>query len=166
MRIADSVAVITGGAGGIGRALARWLASAGARVVLGDLHEAALQEAVLEIRAAGGAAAARVADVTRDADMAALMDFAISTYGALNVVVANAGVARDGLVIARNPQTNTVEGVLSTEDFRAVMEVNVVGAFITFREAARRMVDHGWPGVLVGISSINKSGQPGSDHPS
>lgn len=155
MDIAGSVAVITGGARGIGLAIARSLAAGGARVVLGDILEETLEQAVHEIRAAGGEAAAVVADVTRDEDVEKLMDTAIEEFGALNVVCANAGIARDGLMLSPDGR------VMSSEDFRAVIEVNLVGTFITLREAARRMADNGWKGVLLMTSSINKSGQPG-----
>ncbi len=161
MRIAGCVAVITGAARGIGLALAQSLAGAGAKVVLSDVLAPELQAAVTSLRAQGGAVAARLADVTRDEDVSALMDFAIETFGALNVVVANAGVARDALLLRRDATTGRIEPALSTEDFRAVTETNLVGPFITFREGARRMAEHGWPGVLVVLSSINKAGQPG-----
>jgi 3-oxoacyl-[acyl-carrier protein] reductase len=160
VNIAGSVAVITGGARGIGRAIARSLAACGAKVVLGDILEEGLEQAVHEIRAAGGEAAAVIADVTRDEDVEKLMDIAIEKFGALNVVCANAGIARDGLMLSPGA-SGKIERVLTSEDFRAVVEVNLVGSFITLREAARRMADNGWKGVLLLTSSINKSGQPG-----
>jgi 3-oxoacyl-[acyl-carrier protein] reductase len=155
VNIAGSVAVITGGARGIGLAIARSLAASGAKVVLGDILEEGLEQAVQEIRAAGGEAAAVIADVTRDEDVEKLMDTAIAKFGALNIVCANAGIARDGLMLSPDGR------VMTSADFRAVIEVNLVGPFITWREAARRMVDNGWKGVLLVTSSINKTGQPG-----
>lgn len=159
--LAGRVAVITGGARGIGLAVARALAAEGVRVVLGDLHEEPLQQAVRAIRDAGGQAVAVRADVTRDEDVERLLDTAIETFGALHVVCANAGILRDGLVLQPDPATGKVQRVLSSEDFRAVLEVNLVGAFITLREGARRMADHGWKGVLLVISSVHRTGQPG-----
>jgi len=161
MKVAGCVAVITGGARGIGLAVGRSLAAAGAKVVLGDILEEAVQAGAAGIRAAGGEATAVVADVTRDVDVARLMDTAIEKYGALNVVCANAGIARDGLVLTADPRTGRVQQVLSTEHFREVVEVNMVGAFITWREGARRMADHRWPGVLLVISSVNRGGHLG-----
>jgi 3-oxoacyl-[acyl-carrier protein] reductase len=161
MNIAGSVAVVTGGARGIGLAVARSLAADGARVVLGDLLEEGLDQAVHTIRAAGGEAVAVVADVTLDEDVNKLMDTAIETFGSINVAFANAGIIRDGLMLTPDPQTGKVQRMMTSDDFRAVVEVNLVGAFITLREAARRMADNGWKGVLLVTSSINKSGQPG-----
>jgi 3-oxoacyl-[acyl-carrier protein] reductase len=99
--------------------------------------------------------------VTSDRDVAALMDAAIETFGAINVVYANAGIIRDGLMLEPDPHTGKIARVLSTEGFRAVLDVNVVGAFITLREGARRMVDNRWPGVLLVTSSIHMTGHPG-----
>lgn len=160
MKIAGSVAVITGGARGIGLAIARSLAADGAKVVLGDILEEELGRSVQDIRAAGGEAVAVKADVTRDEDVERLMDTAIESFGAVNIVCANAGICRDGPMLNPDPATGKIQRVLTSDDFRAVIEVNLVGAFITWREAARRMADNGWPGVLLVISSINGTGQP------
>lgn len=159
--LAGQVAVITGGARGIGFAVARSLAADGARVVLGDVLAEPLQQAVRAIRAAGGEAVAVQADVTRDEEVERLMDAAIEAFGAIHVVCANAGIVRDGLMLTPDPATGKVGRVLTSEDFRAVIEVNLVGAFITLREGARRMADNGWKGVLLVISSISRTGQPG-----
>jgi 3-oxoacyl-[acyl-carrier protein] reductase len=161
MNVEGSVAVVTGGARGIGRALAKSLADAGAKVVLGDILEEGLNESVALLRSSGGQAIGVVADVTKDHDVAQLMDAAIARFGALNIVCANAGIIRDGLVLNPEPVTGKIHHVMSTEDFRAVIDVNLTGAFITLREGARRMADHGWKGLLLVTSSIHKTGQPG-----
>jgi len=161
VNIAGSVAVITGGARGIGLAVARSLAAGGAKVVLGDVLEEGLLQSVRHIRAEGGEAIGVKADVTRDEDVEQLMDAAIARFGAINVVCANAGIIRDGLMLNPDPETGKIKRVMTSEEFRAVVEVNLVGAFITLREAARRMADNGWKGVLLVTSSIHKTGQPG-----
>jgi len=161
VRIADSVVVVTGGARGIGFAVGRSLSASGAKVVLADVLEPQLNESVDHIRSAGGRVTGVVADVTSDQDVAALMDAAIATFGAINVVCANAGVIRDGLMLEPDPHSGKIGRVLSTEAFRAVLDVNLVGAFVTLREGARRMVDNGWPGLLLVTSSIHMTGHPG-----
>jgi 3-oxoacyl-[acyl-carrier protein] reductase len=161
VNIAGSVAVITGGARGIGLAVAKSLAADGAKVVLGDILEEDLHRSVRDIQAAGGEATALRADVTLDQDVEKLMDTAIEKYGAINIVCANAGIIRDGLMLNPDPVTGKIRRVMTSDEFRAVVEVNLVGAFITLREAARRMADNGWKGVLLVTSSINKTGQPG-----
>ena len=161
MKIPGSVAVVTGAARNIGLAIARSLAAAGARVVLGDVLEKELAESVAGIQAAGGEAVGVPADVRWDGDVARLMDTAIERFGALNIVCANAGIIRDGLVLSRDPASGRIDRVLSTEDFRSVLDVNMTGTFITLREGARRMAERGWPGVLIAISSIHNTGQPG-----
>ena len=161
MEIKNLVVAITGGASGLGEAIAKDLAQQGAKIVIGDILENQIERVVQEIKLAGGQAVGLPANVTREADMARLMDTAIETYGGLNVVIANAGIIRDGLMINPDRESGEVKSVMSLEDFKAVIEVNLVGTFLTLREGARRMVDHRYPGVLIAISSINKTGQAG-----
>src|SRR5574337_1294418 len=99
MELGGLVAVITGGASGIGEAIAKEMAGAGAKAVIGDHGERESDRVVGEIREAGGEASGVLANVTDEQQMAQLMDTAIANYGALNVVVACAGIIRDGLRI-------------------------------------------------------------------
>jgi 3-oxoacyl-[acyl-carrier protein] reductase len=161
MELKGAVAVITGGASGIGEAVAKGLASRGARVVLGDMDQKNLERVAGEIKAAGGEASWAKCNVTSDEDVAGLMDHAIDTFGQLNVVVASAGIIKDGLMINLDKETGKVKKAMTTEQFKAVIDVNLVGAFITVREAAIRMANGGWPGLIVPISSVNKAGQTG-----
>ena len=161
MEIKGKVAVITGGGSGLGEAISKNLAVEGARIVIGDVVEEQINRVVDEIKAAGGEAVGKVANVTQEADMAALMDLAVDTYNGLNIVVANAGIIRDGLMINTDRETGKVKRVMSTDDFKLVIDVNLTGAFLTLREATCRMVDNDYPGVLITISSVNKTGQVG-----
>ncbi|MEN6296744.1 MAG: SDR family NAD(P)-dependent oxidoreductase [Rectinema sp.] len=161
MKLKEVVAVVTGGASGIGETVAKYFASNGAKVVIGDVVQESIDRVVAEIKAAGGEVVGLKTDVTKDADVAALMDAAVSSFGAINVVVPCAGIIRDGVVINTDRETGKVKRVMETDQFRSVIEVNLIGSFITLREAARRMVDNKWQGVLFTISSVNKVGQVG-----
>jgi 3-oxoacyl-[acyl-carrier protein] reductase len=161
MDIREAVVVVTGGASGIGEAVAKYLASAGAAVMIGDIATDGVARVVGEIQATGGRAAGMKVDVTQDAEVAALMEDTIRQFGAINIVIPCAGIIRDGLFLDLDRKTGKVKKVMNTDQFRSVIEVNLIGSFITLREAARRMVDNGWPGVLFIISSVNKVGQTG-----
>jgi NAD(P)-dependent dehydrogenase (short-subunit alcohol dehydrogenase family) len=91
------VAVVTGGASGIGNALARRFASEGARVVIGDVEAAALERAVSELRASGASVEGVVTDVSDPAQMQALGDAAVAAFGGVHVFCNNAGVGGGGL---------------------------------------------------------------------
>lgn len=161
MKLQDSVAVVTGGASGIGEAVAKSMAAKGMKVVLGDMDAKGLERVAGEIAAAGGQVAFLRTSVTSDEDVANLMDLAIERFGQLNVCVASAGIIKDGLMLNTDKETGKVKKAMTTEQFKAVIDVNLVGAFITLREAALRMVNNGYKGVLIPISSVNKSGQTG-----
>lgn len=94
--LTGKVAVVTGGGDGIGRGCCRMLAAAGASVVVGDLDPDKARITVDEIEKAGGNAAAKICDVSKEADLAALVDFAVKTYGTVNILVNNAGVGGGG----------------------------------------------------------------------
>src|SRR5690348_11783716 len=90
MRLDGLVAVVTGAAQGIGAAIARALAAAGAKIVIGDLQEAAA--VVTEIEEGGGEATALVIDVSARSDVDELMEHAVARFGALDILVNNAGI--------------------------------------------------------------------------
>ncbi len=92
MRLKDKVAVVTGGARGIGAAICERFAAEGARVVVADMDPLAGDETVGRIKAADGKARFVACDVTRREQVSALMDRALEAYGSLDIVVANAGI--------------------------------------------------------------------------
>lgn len=157
MDIKDKVAVVTGGAAGIGFAICRRLAAAGAKVVVADIQ--GVEEAVQAL--GGGSAAGRVCDVSKEADVTALMQWTVDTFGALDIAVANAGILRDGLLVKVDKETKKVAGVMSLEQWQRVIDVNLTGVFLTGREAARQMINLGRPGVIILMSSISKEGNFG-----
>ncbi len=161
MILKGAVAVVTGGASGIGEAVAKSMASRGVNVVIGDMDAKNLERVAKEIETAGGKVAWAKCNVTSDEDVANLMDLAIAKFGQLNICVASAGIIKDGLMINTDKETGKVKRAMTTDQFKAVIDVNLVGSFITIREAAIRMVNNGYQGILVPISSINKEGQTG-----
>ena len=161
MQVKNSVVVITGAASGIGAAAARSLAHAGAHVVLADMQEDVLRQLTEEIQTAGGSAAFYPVNVTDESAVGLLMDFAVSHFGQINVVLASAGIIRDSFFVTTDKETGKVKRTMSTEQWKQVIDVNLTGVFITLREAAIRMIDGGWPGVLIPLSSINKCGELG-----
>ena len=136
------VAVVTGGAKGIGRAVTRTLAAGGAKVVLSGRDESALNEACAEIRAQGGEAVSATGDVAVEADANALCEKALQAFGKAEILVNNAGVTRDGLLLR-----------MSDEDWDQVLDTNLKGAFHCIRAFARPMVKQRW-GRIVNVSSV------------
>lgn len=144
MRFAGKVAIITGGAGEIGKATATQLAGEGARVLLADVAaaEADGQRFVSELAAKDHEAAFAVCDVSREADVEQAVAAAVKRWGRLDVMVANAGVRGRGR--ADN---------VSLAEWERVMSVNLTGVFLCTRHAVPAMRKSGG-GAIVNISSV------------
>jgi 3-oxoacyl-[acyl-carrier protein] reductase len=136
------VAVVTGGAKGIGRAIATHLAQGGAKLVLAGRSEGPLEELRAEIQGQGGEAVAVRADVAVEADADALCARALEAFGKAEILVNNAGVTRDGLLLR-----------MSDADWDQVIDTNLKGAFHCTRAFARPMVRQKW-GRIVNIASV------------
>ncbi|MDP3665766.1 MAG: SDR family oxidoreductase [Sediminibacterium sp.] len=161
MQINNSVVVITGAASGIGEAAAMALAAMGAKLVLADRDTVKLQSVTDAINISDNKAVCKVCDVSNEMSVRELMQFAVDQWGSLNIVLACAGIIRDGFMITPDRETGKVKKYLSTEQWQQVIDINLTGVFLTLREAAMQMTDNRWPGVLIPISSINKSGELG-----
>jgi 3-oxoacyl-[acyl-carrier protein] reductase len=156
--IKGAVAVITGGASGIGLALAQhWLAQGG-KVVIGDVVEKALEAAAEELK---GDVVTLRCDVTQEADCARLADTAIDNFGQINLVAPFAGIIKDGLMVAPDRESGKVTKKMLLEDFRAVIDINLTGVFLTVRECAERMINHQCKGLICLISSTGSLGTAG-----
>src|SRR3989449_594641 len=143
------VAVITGGARGIGAATAVRLAAEGRAVAVIDLDEAACKDTVEKITAAGGKALAVGADVSDEAQVEAAIARVAAELGAPTILVNNAGVLRDNLLFK-----------MSVSDWDTVMNVHLRGAFLMSKAVQKHMVDAGF-GRIVNLSSSSALGNRG-----
>ncbi|SFC02442.1 3-oxoacyl-[acyl-carrier protein] reductase [Marinospirillum celere] len=159
MQVKDSVVVVTGGGQGLGRAMAVDLAAQGAKLALLDLNEEKLQETVELVREAGSEAHYYLVNVADEEAVVSTFEQIVKDFGALDVLVNNAGITRDGLLVkAKNGE---VTGKMPLSSWQQVMDVNLTGVFLCGREAAAQMIKLGNKGVLINISSISRAGNMG-----
>lgn len=157
-RLEGKVAVVTGGASGIGRASAERFAAEGARIVIGDLDETRGQQAAAELAGQGAQASFLRTDTSVEAECDALMDEAVRRHGRLDVLLAAAGISHALYVSGAEPgevrADRSAVGVLSkpTEYWEKVLNVNLTGVMMCDRAAARRMIDGGG-GSIINIAS-------------
>jgi rhamnulose-1-phosphate aldolase/alcohol dehydrogenase len=151
--LARRIALVTGGASGIGRAIARRLAAEGAHVVIGDLDAAGAARTADEIVSAvgPGRALGLCMDVTSEASVRAAFEATILTYGGLDVLVSNAGVAHSAPVAA-----------MALDDWERSFAVNARGHFLVAREAMGTLTAQGLGGSLVFVATKNVMA-PGRD---
>ena len=142
-RIAGKAAVITGAAMGIGRATAERFAAEGARLVLTDINETALNNLANALRGSGAEVVTVVGDVARDADVQRMIQAAVDAHGRLDIAIANAGII---------PLTDVLES--TGDDFDRVMAVDGRGMFLTCKYAITAMLETGG-GSIVCTSSIS-----------
>ncbi len=161
MQLKNSVALITGAASGIGEATAKTLAAKGVRVALVDRDEEQINRVKQDIVAAQGRCVAIAGDVTSEEDTARFVNKTIESFGQLNIAVTCAGIIRDGTLLNLDRETGKVSRKLGFDKWNAVIDVNLTGTFLTLRDCAEAMVNGGWEGLLVPISSVNKIGQVG-----
>ena len=139
-----TVTVVTGGNGGIGLGLASGLARRGGSIAIWARNEGKSAAAVELLQALGGRAIALPCDVADEADVDRAMAMTLDHFGHVDCLFANAGIPGESVRFVE----------LELETWRQVFGVNVEGAFLCLRAAARHMVQRGGPGSLVGISSI------------
>ena len=144
LRLSGKVALVTGAAQGIGLACARVLASEGASVVLADVNAKAGQEAARSLSPTPAPCAFVECDVSRKASVDAAVELAVERFGALHILVANAGIVHAAEFLD-----------LREEDFDRVLAVNLKGIFLAGQAAARQMVKQGGGGAIVNMSSVN-----------
>jgi NAD(P)-dependent dehydrogenase (short-subunit alcohol dehydrogenase family) len=142
-RLAGKVAIITGGASGIGAASARLFASEGARVAICDVDRTAVAAVADEIAASGGAAFGMAADVADTAQVAAFVRAVVEHFGALHVLFANAGVSGRGTVVE-----------IAEDDFARTLAVNLGGAFLCSKHALPHIAAAGGGSIVFTASEL------------
>ncbi|MBF2084260.1 3-oxoacyl-[acyl-carrier-protein] reductase [Thermoleptolyngbya sp. C42_A2020_037] len=150
-RLAGQVAIVTGASRGIGRAIALALAAEGAKVAVNYASSSGAADAVVaEIAGTGGEAIALQADVSKADQVDALFNAVMEKWGRVDVLVNNAGITRDTLLLRMKP-----------EDWQAVIDLNLTGVFLCTRAASKIMLKQK-SGRIVNISSVvGLMGNPG-----
>ena len=138
----DKVDIVTGGAGGIGRAIAERFASQGSKIVVNDVNADAAQAVANAINSAGGTAMASVADVSDSAAVAAMVNAVMAEHGRIDVLVNNAGLV--------SPMLHFFEA--DEAWWRRIIDVNLTGHFIVSHPVARIMAKQGG-GNIINMSS-------------
>ncbi|MCE9678973.1 SDR family oxidoreductase [Shewanella sp. AS1] len=158
MDLKDKVVVITGGAGGLGFAMAQELAAAGAKLALIDVDQEKLERACADI---GDSTEVQgyALDITDEEDVVAGFRYILEDFGQVNVLVNNAGILRDGMLV--KAKEGVVSDRMSLAQFQSVINVNLTGSFLCGREAAVAMIESKQPGVIINISSLAKAGNMG-----
>jgi 3-oxoacyl-[acyl-carrier protein] reductase len=142
MELQGQVAIITGGGSGIGRAIALRFAQAGAHVAIADLNLAGAEETAAQVRKIGTQALAKLTDVSNYDQVQALIAEVVKTFGKIEIMVNNAGIARIAPFLE-----------MPKEDWEAVLKVHLFGAFYCSQAAAREMVKRKY-GRIISMSSI------------
>jgi NAD(P)-dependent dehydrogenase (short-subunit alcohol dehydrogenase family) len=152
-RLAGKIAVITGGGSGLGRAMAQRFVAEGASVVVADINEEGARETIAamgaDVDADGRAVALRV-DVTREEDCAAAVQEAVTRWGRLDIMVANAGIGFPGRI-----------ATLAKEDWERVLAVNLTGTFLCAKHAFGALRQAGGGVILATASVAGMQGTPG-----
>jgi 3-hydroxybutyrate dehydrogenase len=144
MQLTGKSALITGAASGIGKEIALTYARAGAAVAIADLNQAAAQQVADSIVAAGGKAIAVAMDVTDEAAVAAGTDHVAATFGALDILISNAGIQI----------VNPIDQ-FSYADWKKMIAIHLDGAFLTTRAALKHMYRDNRGGVVIYMGSVH-----------
>jgi NAD(P)-dependent dehydrogenase (short-subunit alcohol dehydrogenase family) len=144
MRLREKVSIITGSGGGMGRVAALRFAGEGSRLIVADIHYAAAEETVRQVKAAGGEATPIAVDVSVEADAQAMVELAIKKYGRVDVLYNNAGIM---------PEADHSVVDTAVEVWDKVMSVNVRGVYLACKYAIPRMVERHCGSIII-VSSF------------
>lgn len=141
-RLADKIAIVTGGARGIGKGIATRFAQEGAMVLIADKDLSRAEETAVEIGAVGGKAEAYRVDVSNREEASAMVARSVEIYGGIDILVNNAGVIEFGSILECTP-----------DDWDKMIGVDLTGAFYCTQAAARQMIQQGRGGRLLHVGS-------------
>jgi 3-oxoacyl-[acyl-carrier protein] reductase len=144
------IALVTGAAQGIGRAIALELAKAGATLALADINEAKLAQVVAEVEALGGTAAAFKLDVSNQDSIEAGAKAVLERFGKVEILVNNAGITRDALMMS-----------MKRSDWDLVIAINLTGPFLLTQALIRQMIKNRWGRIVNMASVVGRAGQAG-----
>jgi 3-oxoacyl-[acyl-carrier protein] reductase len=161
LEIRDSVAVITGGGGGIGLELAKYWVQNGGKVVIADVAPQFLEKGEAQLKGMGGEVLSVVCNVTNEADCGKMADAAIEKFGKINLVAPFAGIIKDAMMVSTDKETGKVNRKMTLDQFKAVIDINLTGVFLTVRECAERMINNKCKGLICLVSSTGSLGTAG-----
>jgi len=161
LEIKNSVAVITGGGGGIGLEIAKYWVRNGGKVVIADVAPQFLENAEAELKGMGGDVLSVVCNVTSEDDCSRLADSAIERFGCINLVAPFAGIIKDSMMVNMDKKTGKVIRKMTLDQFKAVIDINLTGVFLTIRECAERMINNNCKGLICLVSSTGSLGTAG-----
>ena len=144
MKLSNRVAIVTGAGRNIGEEISKTLASEGAKVAVVDLDEGRGEKVAAEIRDAGGEAAAFVADMASEADIAAAVAAVVERWGRIDILINNAAISDNKNILD-----------ITRAQWDAVIAVTLTGPFLMSQHAARRMVAQGSGGRIVNVGSTS-----------
>ena len=161
MNLTDTNIIVTGAASGMGRAFALYLAKDGANVMACDVNEEGLASLAEE---AEGTVETRLADVTDEDDVQALVEATADVFGSVNGLVNNAGIFRDALLVKKDRKTGDIRK-MTLDEWQSVIDVDLTGPFLCTREVAAHIIEaEGEGGVIVNISSVSRHGNRGQSN--
>lgn len=164
MNVSDLKIIVTGGASGMGKYFTLALAREGASVAACDVNEEALAAVKAEAEGLPGKVVTFKTNVAVEEEVVALVQGTVEAFGAVNGLVNNAGIFRDGLLVKPDKETGKVKK-MTLGMWQSVIDVDLTGPFLCTREVAAWMVENKVkPGVIVSISSVSRAGNPGQSN--
>ena len=159
MNVRGKTILVTGAGRGIGRSLAVHFAGKGANLALLDMNAEEVSETRSRCTRLGIEARSYIADAANEDSVVGALDQVTADFGALDGLINNAGIVRDGMLV--KVKDGQVVGKMTLAQWQAVIDTNLTGVFLCAREAAQRMINQNVRGVIVNVSSISRAGNAG-----